>query len=115
MSYRPLLVLVAGLVAFPAYAQQGDPLPVQPNIREMLLRGHKFTLGESCAMMSKSQPGVIKRDGCRRWYCGRKEFQDIVEFRPNFASEMGCVWRVVGERCFCQRASGEIVPPQIPK
>jgi hypothetical protein len=66
-------------------------------------------------MMTQPRPGVIKRDACKRWYCGRPEFQDIIQLRPNFASEMGCEWRLADQHCLCQRASGEIVQPRIPR
>jgi hypothetical protein len=66
-------------------------------------------------MMARNQPGVIKRDACQRWYCGRKEFQDIIQSRPNFAAEMGCEWRIVNQHCLCQRPSGQVVQPSLNK
>lgn len=108
-----LVLIAVALACVVANAQPAEPgpLPVQPNIAEMFLKGHKFTLGEPCTMMTKNQPGVIKRDACQRWYCGRKDFQDIIQLRPNFAAEMGCEWRIVNQHCLCQRASGQVVPP----
>ncbi len=94
-----------------AQPSEPGPIPVQPNIAKLFLEGHKFTLGEPCTMMTKNQPGVIKRDGCQRWYCGRKDFQDIVQQRPNFAAEMGCEWRLVGQHCLCQRPPGQAIQP----
>src|ERR1019366_9459223 len=73
-------------------AQSLEPVPVQPNIALLQAQGHVFKLGEACTRMSKNKPGVMKRDACGRWYCGRTEWEDINESRPNFAAEMGCEW-----------------------
>ena len=100
-----------GLATARAQPAEPGPIPIQPNVAKMFLDGHKFTFGEPCTMMTRNQPGIIKRDACQRWYCGRKEYQDIVQLRPNFASEMGCQWRIVGMHCLCQRPSGQAVQP----
>ena len=107
-----LAFIVATCVSASAEDEDRGPLPVQPNIAKLYLEGHKFTLGEPCTMMTKNRPGVIKRDACKRWYCGRPGLRDIVESRPNLAAEMGCEWRLIGEHCLCQRSSGEIIQPQ---
>jgi hypothetical protein len=78
------------------------PIPVQPNIAALQAQGHVFTMGESCQRMSGGS-GLVKRDACGRWYCSRREYQDITERRPNYAAELGCEWRLVGMRCLCQR------------
>lgn len=112
-----VLVFIFAFTCSTVFAEDEDrgPLPVQPNIAKLYLEGHKFTLGEPCTMMSKNRSGVIKRDACKRWYCGRPELRDIVESRPNLAKEMDCEWRLMGEHCLCQRASGEIIQPQLRK
>ncbi len=94
------------------YAQSPEPVPVQPNIALLQAQGHVFKLGEACTRMSKNKPGVMKRDACGRWYCGRTEWEDINEARPNFAAEMGCEWHLVGLHCLCQRPNARPGLPQ---
>jgi hypothetical protein len=85
------------------YAQSPQPpIPVQPNIAAQQAQGHVFKIGEPCKQMT-GRSGIIKRDACQRWYCSRTDYQDITERRPNFATEMGCEWQLVGLHCLCRK------------
>jgi hypothetical protein len=91
-----------------AYAQSSAPsevvapIAVQPNIAALQAQGHVFKLGEACNLLS-GKAGIIKRDACHRWYCGRTNYQDITDWKPNFAAEAGCEWQLAGIHCLCQR------------
>jgi hypothetical protein len=85
------------------YAQPSQPpIAVQPNIAAQQAEGHVFKIGEPCKQMT-GKAGIIKRDACQRWYCSRPEYQDITERRPNFATEIGCEWQLVGVHCLCRK------------
>jgi hypothetical protein len=100
-------VLLIGLTGR-AYAQSSlpsevlAPISIQPNIAALQAQGHVFELGEVCKLLS-GKAGIIKRDACHRWYCGRTNYQDITDWKPNFAAEAGCEWHLAGIHCLCQR------------
>jgi hypothetical protein len=60
-------------------------------------------LGDACQRHTDLRTGVVKRDACGRWYCGRTDVKDVIENRPNVAEEIGCVWTLQGDRCRCIR------------
>jgi len=101
-------VLLIGLTGR-AYAQSSPPsevvapISVQPNIAALQVQGHAFKLGEVCKLLS-GKAGIIKRDACHRWYCGRINYQDITDWKPDFAAEAGCEWQLAGIHCVCQRS-----------
>lgn len=106
ISSRRLLAISA-LLLFSliecGYAQSSPPpIAVQPNIAAQQAQGYAFKIGEPCKQMT-GKAGIIKRDACQRWYCSRPEYQDITERRPNFATEMGCEWQLVGLHCLCRK------------
>src|SRR5262249_52810512 len=80
------LALTALVRAVPA-APQSPATPAAPS-------GQK--LGDACTRKSDQKGGVVKRDACGRWYCGLAEVKDIIELRPNIASELGCAWQLEG-------------------
>ena len=85
------------------YAQSTQPpIAVQPNIAAQQAQGYAFKIGEPCKQMT-GKAGIIKRDACQRWYCSRPEYQDVIERRPNFATEIGCEWQLVGLHCQCRK------------
>ena len=87
------LCVVLALGAQHAVGQSTRP-QVAPN-------GQK--VGDACVRKSDAERGVVKRDACGRWYCGRTDVKDIIELRPNLAAELGCEWHLEGQRCRCGR------------
>jgi hypothetical protein len=94
-------VLAASLVAAVSCIAAGAPHAVAQSPPQVAPSGQK--LGDACARKSDSAPGVVKRDACGRWYCGRTDVKDIIELRPNLAADLGCVWQLEGQRCRCVR------------
>jgi hypothetical protein len=94
-----LLFLVAWSV-HPA-AAQSPPQPARPAAESVAPNGQK--LDDACMRKSDQKPGVVKRDACGRWYCGRIDVKDFAETRPNLAAELGCTWQLEGQRCRCVR------------
>jgi hypothetical protein len=66
--------------------------------------GKPYKIGDICTRRTDTRPGVIKRDACSRWYCGRSDQKDIIEIRPNWALETNCLWRLEGNACKCRLA-----------
>lgn len=72
--------------------------------------GKVYVLGAACARKTDSHRGLVKRDACDRWYCGRADQKDVIEALPNFARDFNCTWRLEGDNCKCRRA--DYRPPQ---
>jgi hypothetical protein len=66
--------------------------------------GKPYKIGDVCTRRTDTRAGVIKRDACSRWYCGRSDQKDIIEIRPNWAMETNCLWRLEGNACKCRLA-----------
>ena len=71
--------------------------------------------GDPCTRKTDSNPGVVKRDACGRWYCGRRDIRDITEIAPNLANDIDCTWRLEGSRCLCRRAPAVRKEAQAPE
>lgn len=129
MSRRLGVTTVATLVLFAAcsglHAQQSQPAPPPPSSSALQSiappeaihhppphdrDGKVYVLGATCARKTDTRPGVIKRDACDRWYCGRADQKDVVEALPTFAHDFNCTWRLEGDACKCRRA--DYRPPQ---
>jgi hypothetical protein len=98
--FLPAVVLAFALTAHDATAQtaavQADPAKPDPA---------NAMLGVACNRVTDKKAGVIKRDACGRWYCGRTDVKDVIEVRPDIAKEMGCEWKIDGNNCVCRRAA----------
>jgi hypothetical protein len=103
------MLLAVSAVLFISLIERGHaqstqpPIAVQPNIAAQQAQGYAFKIGEACKQMT-GKAGIIKRDACQRWYCSRPEYQDVIERRPNFATEIGCEWQLVGVHCLCRQS-----------
>ena len=64
-------------------------------------------IGDKCERKTDAIPGVIKRDGCGRWYCGRADVKDITELVPNIEEVAHCKWQLQGSRCLCAKSGAE--------
>lgn len=64
-------------------------------------------IGDKCERKTDAIPGVIKRDGCGRWYCGRADVKDITELVPNIEEVAHCKWQLQGSRCLCAKSGRE--------
>lgn len=86
-------------------APKSDPeAPAQP--RRIVKRG------DECVRKGGGLPGVVRRDACSRWYCGKAGERDIIELNPTLAANFGCTWRLEGDRCFCRKAVAKASPDE---
>jgi hypothetical protein len=60
--------------------------------------------GDKCERKTDAIPGVVKQDGCGRWYCGRADVKDITELVPNIEEVAHCKWQLQGSRCLCVKS-----------
>lgn len=63
--------------------------------------------GDKCKRRTDDIPGVVKQDGCGRWYCGRADVKDIVELVPNIEEVAHCKWQLQGSRCLCVKTGAK--------
>jgi hypothetical protein len=86
-------------------------LTTGPHVVEIQAGGKTFRLGASCKRRTDTEPGVYRKDGCDRWYCGRADAKDTSEILPNLAAETGCVWQVeASNQCVCRKLAGDGTP-----
>lgn len=64
-------------------------------------QGRQFRRGDTCRPPYTDKPGIVKVDGCGRWYCGRADIKDLIELLPNFAAEHKCKWTYRNNSCKC--------------
>jgi hypothetical protein len=84
-----MVVLLAATV--PAAGQTDAPRAPEP-----------IRLGDSCTRRSDSHPGVVKIDGCGRFYCGRRGIKSLYDVRPNLDQDVGCTWTLEAGTCRCR-------------
>jgi hypothetical protein len=86
-------------------------LTTGPHVVEIQADGKTFRLGSVCKRRTDTEPGVYRKDGCNRWYCGRADAKDTSEILPNLAAETGCIWQVeVSNQCVCRKLAGDSAP-----
>lgn len=86
-------------------------LTTGPHVVEIQAEGKVFRLGAVCQRRTDTEPGVYRKDGCSRWYCGRADKKDISELLPNLAVDTGCIWRVeAANQCMCRKLASDGTP-----
>ncbi len=68
--------------------------------------GQLLVKGAACQRRTDAIRGVIRRDFCDRWYCGRVDTPDLSEVIPNWGERHGCRWQLVASACRCLRSDG---------
>lgn len=94
-----LLAMVFALASPAAWAEEGGQSK-RPSQQE---RQPSIKTGDKCERRTDAIPGVVKRDGCGRWYCGRADVKDITEVVPNIEEVAHCKWQLQGSRCVCAK------------
>lgn len=80
-------------------------LTTGPHVVEITANGKTFRLGARCTRRTDTEPGVYRKDGCNRWYCGRADKEDVSEILPRLSVNAGCTWHVEADnRCVCRVA-----------
>jgi hypothetical protein len=59
-------------------------------------------IGDPCTRRTDSLPGIVKIDGCGRFYCGRTEGKSLSDVRPDLGSQLDCTWTLEGGTCRCR-------------
>jgi hypothetical protein len=102
----------------PSTPPQSSPAPTKPpeypavlttgpHVAAITADGKTFRLGESCQRRTDTEPGVYRKDGCNRWYCGRADKEDVSEILPRLSVNFTCTWRVeASNRCVCTPTKG---------
>jgi hypothetical protein len=86
-------LVLSGPLAAPVAAQAPAGTAASPAYKQ----------GDACVRKTDANPGVVKRDACGRWYCGRRDIRDVAEFAPNLARDIDCTWKLEGTRCMCRK------------
>jgi hypothetical protein len=68
--------------------------------------GQLLVKGAACQRRTDAARGVIRRDFCDRWYCGRADTPDLSEVIPDWGNRHGCRWQLVASLCRCLRPDG---------
>jgi hypothetical protein len=115
-----LLVLLASAITHADRACAQDaatPHPAPPTTPSQAPAPNQtpIALGSACTRRTDTKPGIVKRDACGRWYCGRADFKDVIEVRPNIAAELGCKWVLElnppsGAQCRCRPIAANAQP-----
>jgi len=91
-SLLSFLLVAVGAAAAQTPAQSGAPV---------------IKLGDACNRKTDKASGIVKRDACGRWYCGKADVKEIAELRPDIASKIKCSWKLQisekGMLCLCAR------------
>jgi hypothetical protein len=86
-------------------------LTTGPHVVEIQAGGKVYRLGSVCNRRTDTEPGVYRKDGCNRWYCGRADKEDISEILPRLSVNVTCTWRVeASNQCVCRKLASDGTP-----